>query len=54
MENIRENIKEKFEEEAFLATHLGHQVVLVNFTAKLLVENETKKNYAMVRLNAPK
>ena len=23
-ENIGENIKEKFEEEAFLTTHLGH------------------------------
>ena len=27
---------------------------MVNFTTKLLVENETKKNYAMVKLNVPK
>ena len=26
----------------------------MNFTTKLLVENETKKNYAMVKLNVPK
>ena len=27
---------------------------MVNFTTKLMVENETKKNCAMVKLNVPK